>query len=273
MRIGTGFAVEIERFFPREGVILYPAVIKHAENECTDADLPRNLLLVFKVGTFLLDNFKRFFNRGIQNVLKVNSIAFACGESHILHADNAETDMNAILCPIVAHKLKHLENLAEMQALLISNNIQGLIEIVSVLAIFRSGNVAGCINGASVALKDYAGRHIIFGEIDNGHAVVDFCKPLILKLLHNIECNKFADGIAVFDFFSVAPFVVCNDHFSELRSPITEVIDADGLVAQMVKDTPERISENRCCDMVDAEGLCDVYGRIIQADILSAAFG
>ena len=41
MRIGTGFAVEIERFFPREGVILYPAVIKHAENECPDADLPR----------------------------------------------------------------------------------------------------------------------------------------------------------------------------------------------------------------------------------------
>ena len=253
--------------------------------------------------------------------------------------------MNAILCPIVAHKLKHLENLAKMQALLIGNNVQGLIEIVSILAIFRSGNVAGCINGASVALKDYAGRHIIFGEIDNGHAVVDFCKPLILKLLHNgrhfvlvegfaviaverysqkvvdprnilerqrfepleklpfmrfvqldaaecgtcfilkrgvffgllmefdIECNKFADGIAVFDFFSVAPFVICNDHFSELRSPITEVIDADGLVAQMVKDTPERISENRCCDMVDTEGLCDVYGRIIQADILSAAFG
>lgn len=53
--------------------------------------------------------------------------------------------MNAILCPIVAHKLKHLENLAEMQALLIGNNVQGLIEIVSVLAIFRSGNVAGCI--------------------------------------------------------------------------------------------------------------------------------
>lgn len=40
-----------------------------------------------------------------------------------------------------------------------------------------------------------------------------------LLMEFDIECNKFADGIAVFDFFSVAPFVVCNDHFSELRFP------------------------------------------------------
>ena len=71
---------------------------------------------------------------------------------------------------------------------------------------------------------------------------------------------------AFFDVVFVAPEFVCDDKFAELRAPVAKVIYADRAVAQEVERAIKRRADDRRHKMADVERLCDVDGRIVDAD-------
>ena len=78
--------------------------------------------------------------------------------------------MNAVLCPVVTHEFEYLENLFEMQILLIGDNVQAFIKIVSFFAIYGGGKVTRGIQRSSVLCENKTGRHAVFFEIDHRRA-------------------------------------------------------------------------------------------------------
>ena len=64
--------------------------------------------------------------------------------------------------------------------------------------------------------------------------------------------------------FPVAPMLVGADHLAELGSPVPEMIDADGFIAQEIVDPFQAVSEHRRGKMSDVKALGDIDGGIVQ---------
>ena len=94
-------------------------------------------------------------------------------------------------------------------------------------------------------------------------------RGILLRFLmeFDIKIHKLARGVAVFDDGTVAPAFVGNYHLAELGAPVAKVVDADGMIAEMVVYPPEGVAEHGGGDMVYAERLGDVDGGIVEADV------
>jgi len=90
-----------------------------------------------------------------------------------------------ILGPGIAHLFHHAEYLAEVQILLISHNVQALIKMEGILAVEDGRQVAGSVNGGTVALEDQAGRHVVIAQIHHLRAVAFGQQALLLQLVHH----------------------------------------------------------------------------------------
>ena len=84
----------------------------------------------------------------------------------------------------------------------------------------------------------------------------------------NVESNECVNA-ALFDGFLIAPFTECNDQLTELRTPVTEVIDTDAIVACVFVKKLQGVTDNGRTEMSDMEGLCNVGGRIVKNDGLA----
>src|SRR5699024_3186901 len=70
----------------------------------------------------------------------------------------------------------------------------------------------------------------------------------------------------------VGPLLHRHDEFAELRPPVAEMIDANGLVAEVGEDAVECRAYHRGGEMPDVEWLCDVDGAEIYAHRPALAF-
>ena len=91
---------------------------------------------------------------------------------------------------------------------------------------------------------------------------------LVMEL--NVKLNEFIDA-ALFYLVHTSPFAVSNDEFSELRSPVAEVIYADALIARELMKFFKRMTYYRRSEVSYMEGLCDVRRRVVENDGLSRA--
>ena len=70
--------------------------------------------------------------------------------------------------------------------------------------------------------------------------LVRVCGLFLFRLLMkaHIELHKFAH-VGFLDRLSTAPPFVCDDHLAELRTPIAQMVDGDGMIAQEFIDAVE----------------------------------
>ena len=78
------------------------------------------------------------------------------------------------------HKFKHLKQLFKVQILLISNNVETFVEVISFLAVICRGNVTRCVQSRSVSLYEKARGHTVFVEIYHLRTVA-FDKQIFLS--------------------------------------------------------------------------------------------
>ena len=71
-----------------------------------------------------------------------------------------------------------------MEDLLVGGDVDALVEVIHLLAIHRSGNIAGGIQGGAVPLEDQARRHTVLREIHDGCAVIQLEQTAVAELLH-----------------------------------------------------------------------------------------
>ena len=154
--------------------------------------------------------------------------------------------MYAVLCPVIAHELEHLEYLTEMQVLLVCDDIKGFAEIIGIVAIFCRSKVACRIDGASVAALYDAGRHIVLGEIDDSHAVIYLGNALILKLFDNSRHLILIEGFTVVAVKGYAEKVICPRNI--LEGQLFEPFKKLPLLGTMQLDAVERLP----CRIVEA---------------------
>ena len=69
---------------------------------------------------------------------------------------------------------------------------------------------------------------------------------------------------AVLNGLAVAPESVGNDKLTKLGAPVTEVVDADALIARKLVKELERVTDNGGAEMSDVEGLCNIGGGVIK---------
>ena len=97
--------------------------------------------------------------------------------------DHAERHVLAVLVPVVAHQLQHLEQLPEVQVLLIRDHVERLVEVIGVLAVLRRGEVARDVQRRAVGAQDQRRRHPIGLEVDDLRALILLEQPLRLQLV------------------------------------------------------------------------------------------
>ena len=88
----------------------------------------------------------------------------------------------------------------------------------------------------------------------------------------NIKPYQFVDTV-LNDCLFVSVFTVGNDKFSELRSPVTEVVDSNALVTGKFVHFLNRMPDNGGTEMTDVKRLCNIGGRVIENNRFSVAFG
>ena len=230
-----------------------------------------------------------------------------------------------------------------MEILLVSNDVQALVEVVSLFAVVRRREIACSVERGSVRTQYYAGRKIVRGKIDYHRAFAFDEKTFVFEFLNDgrhlvvietfarirVERNvqKFVDlsyfreryaleiikefnaflisrldepkifpsrvvhrriqlrflvifNVKAGDLFQpdlvddrpIAPLFVCVNEFSELRSVVPEVVDADGVVAEKFIYAVQRRAYDGRRKMPDMKGLCDVYRGVVYADGLASAY-
>ena len=173
--IGAGLAVEVQRAIPVEVDVLDAVVVQREEHHRAHAHLTGDLVLVCKVGTLLVDDGAGLLDGGVEQVLQVHHAALAGGEGLALEGHHAEGHVLAVLIPVVAHQLQHLEQLAEVQILLVGHHVEGLVEVVGVLAVLGGGEVAGDVERRAVGAQDQRRGHAV------GLEVHDLCALILLQ--------------------------------------------------------------------------------------------
>ena len=265
----------------------------------------------------------------------------AGGEGPLLHGYHAEVDVLAVLNPIIAHQLQHLEKLLKVQVLLVGHNVEGLYEVVGLFAVYGRRKVACGVKRRPVGAEYYAGGHIVCGKVNQCRALVHREQPLFPQLVYDcahlvliealarvavevypqpvvylahllegkvLELLPEGNGllVAAFDLFEpgpglvvhlgvlfrllveadvqlyklphgalghrlVSPLFIGHYHLAELGSPVPQVVYAYGVVAQRLVYPVKGVAYCGAGQMAYMEGLGDVYGRILHADVPAAA--
>ena len=149
LNIWTCLSVEVEHFVPTEYVILYPVVGKLLEYYSADADLFGDLVYV-DPGCFFLEHYLFcLLDCGVKNVFEEYDSALTCRHHldivSVGEAYKAKWHVDAILLPLVTHKLEYFLPLLEVEILLRSNYVNALIEVVSLFSVNGSSDISGYI--------------------------------------------------------------------------------------------------------------------------------
>ena len=249
--------------------------------------------------------------------------------------------MLAVLNPIIAHELQHLEKLLKVQVLLVGHDVEGLYKVVGLFAVYGRRKVPCGVKGCAVGAEYYAGGHIVCGKVNQGRALVNGEQPLFPQLVydcaHLVLIEAFArvaveaypqpvvylahllegkvlellpEGngllVAAFDLFEpgpglvvhlgvlfrllveadvqlyklphgalghrlVSPLFIGHYHLAELGSPVPQVVYAYSVVAQRLVYPVQGVAYGGAGQMAYVEGLGDVYGGILHADVPAAA--
>ncbi|MPM33923.1 hypothetical protein SDC9_80504 [bioreactor metagenome] len=213
LRVGAGFAVEIQNRVPVEHDVLDAAVIEAAPDHRADAHLFGDRFLVLQAGALLFDDGQRLFAGGGEHVPELNHIALAGGERAFRAGNHAERNVDQVLRPGIAHELDHLEPLPKMQILLVGHHVQALGEIVGVLAVERGGDIPRGVERRPVRTQDDARRHLVLAQIDNLRALIELEQTLfaqfvhhaahlvVIKALARIAVERYAEDIVNFRHF------------------------------------------------------------------------
>ena len=137
LNVRTRLPVKVEHLVVIEYDVLYPAVEKHRKHSRAYAYLFGGKFSVFEVGILFRDYLARFRDRGVEHVLKEYHSARTSRKRAVFERYHTVRDVHHIVRPGLAHKAQHLEYLFEMKVLLIRYNVQTLIEIVSLFAVYR----------------------------------------------------------------------------------------------------------------------------------------
>jgi len=86
-----------------------------------------------------------------------------------------------------------------------------------------------------------------------------------------VYLEQSVDASFLYIFF-IAPPLIRGYELSELRSPVSEVIDTYGFVAEFIERTIEARAYRSIEKMSDVERLCDVYRRIVDTYRFSVRF-
>ena len=93
--------------------------------------------------------------------------------------------MYAVLRPVVTHQLQDLEPLLEVQVLLAGHDIDALIEVVGLLAVQDRRQVAGDVQGRTVALRDECRGHAVGLQVDDLRPLGLLQQSLFLQFFDN----------------------------------------------------------------------------------------
>ena len=85
-----------------------------------------------------------------------------------------------------------------------------------------------------------------------------------------VELDKLVNS-ALFNSFLITPELICNDKLTELRSPVTEVVDAEAIVARKLVKELKGVTDNRSAEVSDVEGLGNVGRGIVEDYFLTDA--
>ena len=87
----------------------------------------------------------------------------------------------------------------------------------------------------------------------------------------NVKLNELVDT-AVFNIFAAAPFAVSNDKLAELRTPVAKMVDAYAIIALILVKKLEGMADDRCAEVTDVEGFCNVGGGIVENDSFACTY-
>ena len=71
---------------------------------------------------------------------------------------------------------------------------------------------------------------------------------------------------ALVDFFFIAPKFVGNDEFTELRTPIAQVVDTHHVITERLVSLIQRASYRRSAEVTYVERFCNVYTAVIDTN-------
>ena len=76
-----------------------------------------------------------------------------------------------------------------------------------------------------------------------------------------------------FNGFLISPFLVGNDQHSKLFTPVSQMVDLDRLIADLLENMWQAISDNRWTQVPNREWFCDIRTRHVDNDIFLLANG
>ena len=91
--------------------------------------------------------------------------------------------MLAVLGPVVAHQLQHLEQLLEVQVLLVGHHVQALGEIVGIMAVLYRRQVAGHVQSSAVRAQEHRRRHTVLVQLYDLSALILDQQPFFLEFV------------------------------------------------------------------------------------------
>ena len=68
---------------------------------------------------------------------------------------------------------------------------------------------------------------------------------LAFLMITDVKAGEFFNA-ALFNLFRRSPMLICVNKFAELRSVVSEVVDAHGVVAEVFENAVKRAPDNRC---------------------------
>ena len=113
--------------------------------------------------------------------------------------------MLAVLHPIIAHELQHLEKLLKVQVLLVGHNVQRLYEVIGILSVYGCRKIPGGVKGCAVGAEYDAGGHIVCRQIHKGRPLVHCEQSLFPQLVY--DCTHLV-LIEAFACVAVARFTI-----------------------------------------------------------------
>ena len=88
-------------------------------------------------------------------------------------------------------------------------------------------------------------------------------------MVADVQVHQLPDAVLVHRL--LAPPLVGHDHLAELGAPVPQVVHAHRLVAKMLIDAIEGVADGGAGQMMEAEGLGDVDGGIVQDHVTALA--
>lgn len=86
----------------------------------------------------------------------------------------------------------------------------------------------------------------------------------------DVQANQFVHA-AFLHFFLIAPELIGADHLAKLRSPVAQMVDADGLVAKEIIDAAQTVTNHCGGQMPDMETFGDIDRGIVKTNRLAVA--